>query len=110
LAVDWNPTRYLRYSDERALPFRHLVTAVGHLDPSTIVDLGCGPGGLTATLLEGWPAAHIVGIDSSEKMIDHARRREIASRLSFELGDVRTWCASQPTLAFLSTSREPKAL
>ena len=50
--MGWNPTRYLRYSDERAVPFRHLVAAIGRLDPRTIVDLGCGPGGLTATLLE----------------------------------------------------------
>jgi trans-aconitate 2-methyltransferase len=53
VTVGWNPTRYLRYSDERAVPFRHLVAAIGRLDPRTIVDLGCGPGGLTATLLEG---------------------------------------------------------
>jgi hypothetical protein len=47
----WDPDQYLRYADQRALPFRHLVAAVGHLDPAVVVDLGCGPGGLTATLL-----------------------------------------------------------
>ena len=93
--MDWNPKRYLRYSDERALPFQHLVAAVGHLDPSTVVDLGCGPGGLTATLLERWPAAQIVGVDTSQEMIDHAHRREIAGRLFFELGDARIWRAPQ---------------
>jgi len=102
--VGWNPKRYLRYSDERALPFRHLVAAVDHIDPGTVVDLGCGPGGLTATLLEHWPAAHIVGIDTSEEMIGHARRREIAGRLTFELGDALTWRAPQPVNLILSNA------
>ncbi len=69
------------------------MATIGHLEPRTVVDLGCGPGGLTATLLERWPTAHIVGVDSSQEMIDHARRREIAGRLTFELGDAATWRA-----------------
>ena len=48
--MTWDPEQYLRFSDQRALPFRHLVAAVGHLKPAVVVDLGCGPGGLTATL------------------------------------------------------------
>ncbi len=91
----WDPERYLRYSDERALPFRHLVAAVGHLQPGVVVDLGCGPGGLTATLLERWPSAMIFGVDTSQEMIDQARRRQIVGRLSFEIGDARTWRATQ---------------
>jgi len=89
--VNWNPDRYLRFSEERALPFRHLVAAVDHHDPSTVVDLGCGPGGMTATLLERWPETRITGIDSSEEMIAHARRWAVAGRLEFEIGDLLTW-------------------
>jgi trans-aconitate 2-methyltransferase len=102
--VDWNPKQYLRYSDERALPFRHLVAAIGHLEPRTVADLGCGPGGLTATLLERWPTAHIVGVDTSQEMIDHAQRREITGRLAFELGDARSWRAGQSVDLILSNA------
>ena len=48
--MTWDPEQYLRFSDQRALPFQHLVAAVGHLKPAVVVDLDCGPGGLTATL------------------------------------------------------------
>jgi trans-aconitate 2-methyltransferase len=48
--VIWDPVQYLRFGAERALPFRHLVAAVDHLEPATAVDIGCGPGGLNATL------------------------------------------------------------
>ena len=94
--MPWDPDQYLRYTSERALPFHHLVAAVDHLEPETVVDLGCGPGGLTATLLERWPGAHIVGVDASEEMIAHAHRRTVTGRLHFEVGDVRTWEASEP--------------
>ena len=105
--MDWNPKRYLRFSDERALPFRHLVAAIGDLRPTTIVDLGCGPGGLTATLLDRWPAAQIIGFDTSQEMIGHARRRVIADRLSFEIGDARTWRAEQPVDLILANACFP---
>ena len=89
--MTWDPEQYLRYADQRALPFRHLVAAVDHLEPAVVVDLGCGPGGLTATLLERWPSAMIHGVDTSEEMIGRARRRQVVGRLSFEIGDARTW-------------------
>lgn len=87
----WDPGQYLAFADQRALPFHHLVAALRSLQPRLVLDVGCGPGGLTATLLERWPMATIFGLDSSAEMIEHARRREIPGRLRFELADVRTW-------------------
>jgi trans-aconitate 2-methyltransferase len=102
--MTWDPEQYLRFSDQRALPFRHLVAAVGHLDPAVVVDLGCGPGGLTATLLEGWPSATIHGVDTSEEMIDRARRRKVVGRLEFEIGDARSWNAALPVDLILANA------
>lgn len=89
--MTWDPDQYLCFSQERGLPFRHLLAAVNHLEPASIVDLGSGPGGLTATLLGRWPLAHITGVDNSPDMIAHALRRKVPGRLDFEQGDVRTW-------------------
>lgn len=91
----WDAEEYLRFAAERALPFHHLVAAVAHLEPRHVADLGCGPGGLTASLLERWPAARILGIDTSEEMIGHARRREVPGRLDFEIADIQTWTAPE---------------
>jgi trans-aconitate 2-methyltransferase len=102
--VTWDPDQYLRFGAERALPFRHLVAAVDHLQPDIVVDLGCGPGGLTATLLERWPTARITGIDTSAEMIGHARRREVPERLTFEVGDVRSWSAPHPVDLMISNA------
>ncbi len=102
--MTWDPDQYLCFSEERGLPFRHLLAAVNHLEPASIVDLGCGPGGLTATLLERWPRAHIAGIDASDEMIAHAQRRAVPGRLEFERGDVRSWRARQPVDLLLSNA------
>jgi trans-aconitate 2-methyltransferase len=91
--MTWDPEQYLLFSEERGLPFRHLLAAVQHLEPASIVDLGCGSGALTTSLIERWPSARITGIDGSTEMIAHARRRAVAERLIFEKGDVRTWTA-----------------
>ena len=69
----WDPDRYLTYADERGRPFVELLARVDAADPATVVDLGCGPGNLTALLVERWPGARVVGLDSSAEMIEKAR-------------------------------------
>lgn len=89
---DWNPERYLAYADERGRPFHDLLARVAAAAPARIVDLGCGPGNLTRTLLERWPTAAVTGVDSSPEMIAKARRDHAG--IAWELADVRTWLAA----------------
>ena len=51
----WDPVQYGKFVGERSRPFFDLVTRVGAENPRRVVDLGCGPGLLTATLAERWP-------------------------------------------------------
>ncbi|ADB34722.1 Trans-aconitate 2-methyltransferase [Kribbella flavida DSM 17836] len=91
----WSPEQYGTYADERGRPFADLVRRVGAEDPRTVVDLGCGPGTLTATLLDRWPTATIHGVDSSPEMIAAAEQLRaepaVADRLTFEVADLRDW-------------------
>jgi trans-aconitate 2-methyltransferase len=102
--MSWDPDQYLHFAEERSLPFRHLVAAVDHLEPSIVVDLGCGPGKLTAGLRKRWPGARIIGIDSSEEMIEHARLHAACDRLEFSVGDVLTWWVPEPADLMLSNA------
>ena len=61
----WDATLYLRFGGERARPFFDLLARVGAELPDYVVDMGCGPGHLTALLAERWPSAVVCGIDSS---------------------------------------------
>jgi trans-aconitate 2-methyltransferase len=106
----WDATLYLRFGGERARPFFDLLARVGAELPEYVVDMGCGPGNLTALLAERWPSAAVCGIDSSPQMIEAAQRlvpedarpsqaspasgttmTSHAPGLSFMLDDVRHW-------------------
>ena len=90
MAITWDPAQYSRFADDRARPFFDLVGRIHASHPHRVVDLGCGPGRLTATLAQRWPQADVLGIDSSTQMVEAATP---GGRLSFELGDINTFKA-----------------
>lgn len=85
----WDPAQYERFAGPRARPFVDLVSRIETDAPRHVVDLGCGPGALTALLAARWPAAIVEGIDSSAEMIEAARALDTS--VSFSVGDVTSW-------------------
>lgn len=85
----WDPVSYRRYGDERSRPFHDLLGRVGAERPRAVVDLGCGPGTLTATLAQRWPGARVTGLDSSPEMV--AQARNLAAPVAFQLADLRAF-------------------
>src|SRR6478736_5687525 len=79
----WNPTAYGRYAGERSRPFADLVAQVRTDDPQLVVDLGCGHGPPTLTLAKLWPNARVVGVDSSESMLESARHLDPEGRVEW---------------------------
>jgi len=88
----WNPDRYLAYADERGRPFLELLARIPAAAPATVVDLGCGPGNMTALLRQRWPDATITGVDSSPAMIERAR--DTVDGIDWQLADVNDWRGS----------------
>jgi trans-aconitate 2-methyltransferase len=97
----WDPQRYLAFGDERARPFHDLLVRVGAADPAEVVDLGCGPGTLTATLAARWPRAHVVGVDSSAEMVAAARDLD---GIEIVHADLRTWTPARPVDVLVSNA------
>ncbi|MGC4940694.1 methyltransferase domain-containing protein [Kribbella sp. DT2] len=119
----WSPQQYGKYPEERARPFADLVRRIGPVrgeeagdpagtagdragagDPAgagasepgpVVLDLGCGPGALTISLLDRWPTATVRGVDSSPEMIAAAEKLRsdpaVADRLTFEVADLLDW-------------------
>lgn len=100
----WDPAVYQRYGDERARPFVDLLARVGAEAPTQVVDLGCGPGDQTATLLQRWPAAAVTGVDSSAEMLAAAAPRAVPGRLSFVHADLRSWRPPAPVDVVVSNA------
>ena len=89
----WDPDVYLAFADHRGRPFFDLLARVGADRPHRVVDLGCGPGNLTAVLGQRWPGALIQGWDSSPEMVAAARQRGVDARV----GDVAEWTPESGT-------------
>lgn len=92
----WDPLQYRHFADERGRPFVDLLARVGHAAPRRVVDLGCGPGELTARLADRWPHAIVDGIDSSPEMIATAASYA-SDRVTFHVADIATWEAPPDT-------------
>jgi trans-aconitate 2-methyltransferase len=92
-APTWDPALYLDFDDHRSRPFHDLLARVGAAAPRRVVDLGCGPGHLTAVLAARWPDADVRALDSSPEMVAAARERGVAA----ERADVADWSPSPDT-------------
>lgn len=99
----WDPSQYARYADERGRPFADLLGRIDAPAPRRVIDLGCGPGTLTAGLAERWPDAVIEGVDSSAEMIASAAPLT-TGRLSFRLGDVADFAVPRDADVVLSNA------
>jgi trans-aconitate 2-methyltransferase len=92
---DWSARQYLKFEDERTRPPRDLLAQVPLRSARRVADLGCGPGNSTELLIERFPEAHVVGIDSSLNMLRQARER--LPRCAFVHGDLSTWMPEPDT-------------
>ncbi len=97
----WDPERYLAYADQRGRPFVELLARIPAAAPRTVVDLGCGAGNLTVLLTQRWPDARVLGLDSSQDMVEKAREQ---AGMEFVVGDVRDWAPVEPVDVLVSNA------
>ncbi|WP_106916215.1 methyltransferase domain-containing protein [Chryseobacterium aurantiacum] len=79
----WNPEVYDQFKEERSAPFFDLLNLVESRTGISVIDLGCGTGELTSKLLDYLEDSRVLGIDSSEEMLEKAAQFK-TSRLTFE--------------------------
>ncbi len=92
----WDPAQYERFAAQRSRPFFDLLDRIDLPGARRVVDLGCGSGELTAALLRRWPAATVLGVDSSAEMLARAEAHAVPGRLEFRRLDLREWTPDEP--------------
>lgn len=96
--MKWDPARYVQFGDYRDRPFFDLTARIHADAPRHVVDLGCGPGSLTATLAARWPGAAVEGLDSSADMLAKSGAfAGAAGNLAFGLADITDWMPTPDT-------------
>ena len=93
-SADWQARQYTLFEAERTRPVRDLLNATQAKAARTAVDLGCGPGNSTETLVDYAPHARVVGVDNSSDMIESAKKR--LPDVEFELADISAWQGEGP--------------
>ncbi|MBA2690444.1 MAG: methyltransferase domain-containing protein [Burkholderiales bacterium] len=91
--MPWNPQQFLCFADHRLRPAIDLLARIDHRAPQTIVDLGCGPGNVTALLAARWPQAAITGIDNSPEMLATAAK---ITAVLWQQADIGCWQPAEP--------------
>jgi len=100
--MSWSAAQYVKFEEERTRPVRDLVARIPLAHVSSAADLGCGPGNSTEVLRERYPEALIVGVDSSEDMIEAGRKR--MPDIDFEIADLRDWQPEGPLDVILANA------
>src|SRR5438128_1869152 len=64
-----------------------LIDFAGFASAKNVLDVGCGTGSLSFCLTENPHIANVLGLDCSPAYIEHASRKNLDTRLVFQLGD-----------------------
>ncbi len=88
----WNADDYARHSGVQQEWARELITKLNLRGDESLLDVGCGDGKVTAEIANHLKAGSVVGVDSSEGMIDLAKRNfpiHEYPNLKFQMQDAR---------------------
>ncbi len=89
----WDPEQYRQFASERAQPFHDLLALLRSDGIRRAVDLGCGPGELTALAAHRLASTEMVGVDNSADMLASAAAHA-GPGVRFEAGDIATWTSA----------------
>jgi trans-aconitate 2-methyltransferase len=104
--VDWDAATYDRVSDPQREWGREVLARLELAGDETVLDAGCGSGRVTGLVLERLPGGRVIGVDSSESMVELARRNleSYGDRAELILGDLLELELPQPVDAIFSNA------
>jgi len=92
IGYNWNAQDYAKNSQNQFQWAQELIPKLKLQGNEALLDIGCGDGKITAELAKCLPNGRVVGVDSSEKMIDLAKKafpQKDFPNLSFQIMDAQ---------------------
>jgi trans-aconitate 2-methyltransferase len=99
----WDAETYHRVSHAQVGWAREMLDRLPLRGDETVLDAGCGSGRVTAMLLERLPHGRVIGVDSSEEMVEHARGT-LGDRATILVGDLTELELDSPVDAVFSNA------
>src|SRR3954471_7948817 len=104
MPVDWDAPTYDRTSHPQQSWASDVLLRLGGLPPdASALDVGCGTGRVTESLLELFPRGRVLAIDASADMVEMARRR-LGDRATVWRQDVLELELGEPVDVIVSTA------
>jgi trans-aconitate 2-methyltransferase len=100
---DWDASSYDRVSDPQYAWALEVLERLPLAGDETVLDAGCGSGRVTAMLLERLPRGRVIAVDSSESMVEHARRA-LGERATIFRADLTEFELDEPVDAVFSNA------
>jgi trans-aconitate 2-methyltransferase len=99
----WDATTYHRVSDVQQRWAERVLERLPLDGGETVLDAGCGSGAVTRRLLDRLPRGHVVAVDASPEMVEHARAA-LGERATVLQADLAALTLPEPVDAVFSNA------
>ncbi len=100
---DWDAATYDQVSNPQVEMAKGVLDRLALEGDETVLDAGCGSGRVTQMLLERLPDGHVVAVDQSVSMVEHAREA-LGDRATVFQADLAELTLDEPVDAVFSSA------
>src|SRR4051794_41268429 len=104
MSRSWDAAAYHRVSAPQLEWAEKVLERLPLEGDETVLDAGCGAGNVTQLLLDRLPRGHVVAVDSSESMVEHARQALDPDRTTVLQADLAELELDEPVDAAFSNA------
>ena len=103
MSRDWDAATYARVAKPQLEWAGQVLDRLELAGDETVLDAGCGSGGVTALLIERLPRGHVIAVDSAPSMVEHAREA-LGDRATVFRSDLQELVLEDPVDAVFSNA------
>jgi trans-aconitate 2-methyltransferase len=100
---DWDAATYARVSGPQLEWSGQVLDRLELRGDETVLDAGCGSGGVTQLLIERLPRGHVIAVDAAPSMVEHARA-QLGDRATVMQSDLQELVLDEPVDAVFSNA------